>query len=204
MAFTLAPLPYAYDALEPAIDKETMTFHHDKHHQAYVDNLNKFVDATPAAQGKSLEELLAVISTLPKPIRNNGGGHWNHALFWELLAPVGETGEPSAELAAAIDRDLGGMDKFKEDFNAAGAGQFGSGWAWLIVQDGKLKVTSTPNQDNPLMDDAAEQGAVVLAADLWEHAYYLKYQNRRPDYLKAFWTVVNWNKANELFAAATA
>ena len=156
MAFTLAPLPYAYDALEPAIDKETMTFHHDKHHQAYVDNLNKFVDATPAAQGKSLEELLAVISTLPKPIRNNGGGHWNHALFWELLAPVGETGEPSAELAAAIDRDLGGMDKFKEDFNAAGAGQFGSGWAWLIVQDGKLKVTSTPNQDNPLMDDVAE------------------------------------------------
>ena len=204
MAFTLAPLPYAYDALEPAIDKETMTFHHDKHHQAYVDNLNKFVDATPAAQGKSLEELLAVISTLPKPIRNNCGGHWNHALFWELLAPVGETGEPSAELAAAIDRDLGGMDKFKEDFNAAGAGQFGSGWAWLIVQDGKLKVTSTPNQDNPLMDDVAEKGAVVLAADVWEHAYYLKYQNRRPDYLKAFWTVVNWNKANELFAAATA
>ncbi len=204
MAFTLAPLPYAYDALEPAIDKETMTFHHDKHHQAYVDNLNKFVDATPAAQGKSLEELLAVISTLPKPIRNNGGGHWNHALFWELLAPVGETGEPSAELAAAIDRDLGGMDKFKEDFNAAGAGQFGSGWAWLIVQDGKLKVTSTPNQDNPLMDDVADKGAVVLAADVWEHAYYLKYQNRRPDYLKAFWTVVNWNKANELFAAATA
>ncbi len=204
MAFTLAPLPYAYDALEPAIDKETMTFHHDKHHQAYVDNLNKFVDATPAAEGKSLEELLAVISTLPKPIRNNGGGHWNHALFWELLAPVGETGEPSAELAAAIDRDLGGMDKFKEDFNAAGAGQFGSGWAWLIVQDGKLKVTSTPNQDNPLMDDVAEKGAVVLAADVWEHAYYLKYQNRRPDYLKAFWTVVNWNKANALFADATA
>ncbi|MGQ3111706.1 MAG: superoxide dismutase [Brevundimonas sp.] len=204
MAFTLAPLPYAYDALEPAIDKETMTFHHDKHHQTYVDNLNKFVDATPAAQGKSLEELLAVISTLPKPIRNNGGGHWNHALFWELLAPVGETGEPSAELAAAIDRDLGGMDKFKEDFNAAGAGQFGSGWAWLIVQDGKLKVVSTPNQDNPLMDDAPEKGAVVLAADVWEHAYYLKYQNRRADYLKAFWTVVNWNKANELYAAATA
>lgn len=204
MAFTLAPLPYAYDALEPAIDKETMTFHHDKHHQAYVDNLNKFVDATPAAQGKSLEELLAVISTLPKPIRNNGGGHWNHALFWELLAPVGETGEPSTELVAAIDRDLGGLDKFKEDFNAAGAGQFGSGWAWLIVQDGKLKVTSTPNQDNPLMDDVAEKGAVVLAADVWEHAYYLKYQNRRPDYLKAFWTVVNWNKANALFAAATA
>ena len=202
MAFTLASLPYAYDALEPAIDKETMTFHHDKHHQTYVDNLNKFVDATPAAQGKSLEELMDIMSTLPKSIRNNGGGHWNHALFWELLAPAGETGEPSAELAAAIEADLGGMDKFKEDFNAAGAGQFGSGWAWLIVQDGKLKVVSTPNQDNPLMDDAPEKGAVVLAADVWEHAYYLKYQNRRADYLKAFWTVVNWNKANELYAAA--
>lgn len=204
MAFTLPPLPYAYDALEPAIDKETMTFHHDKHHQAYVDNLNKAVDADAALQGKSLEELFASISTAPKAVRNNGGGHWNHALFWELLAPAGQGGEPSAELAAAIDRDLGGLDKFKEDFNAAGAGQFGSGWAWLIVQDGKLKVTSTPNQDNPLMDVAEQKGAVVLGADVWEHAYYLKYQNRRPDYLKAFWTVVNWNKANELFAAATA
>ncbi len=203
MAFTLPPLPYAYDALEPAIDKETMTFHHDKHHQAYVDNLNKAVDADSALQGKSLEELFANISKAPKAVRNNGGGHWNHSLFWELLAPVGETGEPSAELAAAIDRDLGGIDKFKEAFNAAGAGQFGSGWAWLIVQDGKLKVTSTPNQDNPLMDVAEDKGAVVLAADVWEHAYYLKYQNRRPDYLKAFWTVVNWNKANELFAAST-
>jgi Fe-Mn family superoxide dismutase len=202
MAFTLPPLPYAYDALEPAIDKETMTFHHDKHHQAYVDNLNKAVDAEASLQGKTLEELFASISKAPKAVRNNGGGHWNHSLFWELLAPVGETGEPSAELAAAIERDLGGMDKFKEAFNAAGAGQFGSGWAWLIVQDGKLKVTSTPNQDNPLMDVADEKGAVVLAADVWEHAYYLKYQNRRPDYLNAFWTVVNWNKANELFAAA--
>ena len=200
--FTLPPLPYAYDALEPAIDKETMTFHHDKHHQAYVDNLNKAVDADGALQGKSLEELFASISTAPKAVRNNGGGHWNHSLFWELLAPLGQTGAPSAELAAAIDRDLGGMEAFKEAFNAAGAGQFGSGWAWLIVQDGKLKVTSTPNQDNPLMDVADERGTVVLAADVWEHAYYLKYQNRRPDYLKAFWTVVNWNKANELFAAA--
>ncbi|KQY84718.1 superoxide dismutase [Brevundimonas sp. Root1423] len=202
MAFTLPPLPYAYDALEPAIDKETMTFHHDKHHQAYVDKLNEAVAADASLQGKTLEELFTSISKAPKAVRNNGGGHWNHSLFWELLAPVGETGEPSADLAAAIDRDLGGMDKFKEAFNAAGAGQFGSGWAWLIVQDGKLKVTSTPNQDNPLMDVADEKGAVVLAADVWEHAYYLKYQNRRPDYLKAFWTVVNWNKANELFAAA--
>ncbi len=202
MAFTLPPLPYAYDALEPAIDKETMTFHHDKHHQAYVDKLNEAVAGDASLQGKSLEELFAGISKAPKAVRNNGGGHWNHSLFWELLAPQGQTGEPSAELAAAIDRDLGGMDKFKEAFNAAGAGQFGSGWAWLIVQDGKLKVTSTPNQDNPLMDVADEKGAVVLAADVWEHAYYLKYQNRRADYLKAFWTVVNWNKANELFAAA--
>jgi superoxide dismutase, Fe-Mn family len=203
MAFTLPPLPYAYDALEPAIDKETMTFHHDKHHQAYVDNLNKAVDADASLQGKSLEEIFANISKAPKAVRNNGGGHWNHSLFWELLAPADKAGEPSAELAAAIDRDLGGMDKFKEDFNAAGAGQFGSGWAWLIVQDGKLKVTSTPNQDNPLMDVADEKGDVILAADVWEHAYYLKYQNRRADYLKSFWTVVNWTKANELFAAAT-
>jgi len=202
MAFTLPPLPYAYDALEPAIDKETMTFHHDKHHQAYVDNLNKAVDADASLQGKSLEELFADISKAPKAVRNNGGGHWNHALFWELLAPAGQTGEPSAELAAQIDKDLGGLDAFKEAFNAAGAGQFGSGWAWLIWQDGKLKVTSTPNQDNPLMDVADEKGAVVLGADVWEHAYYLKYQNRRPEYLKAFWTVVNWNKANALFAAA--
>ncbi len=204
MAFTLPPLPYAYDALEPAIDKATMEFHHGKHHQAYVDNLNKAVDADGSLQGKSLEELFASISKAPKAVRNNGGGHWNHSLFWEQLAPADQTGEPSAELAAAIDRDLGGMDKFKEAFNAAGAGQFGSGWAWLIVQDGKLKVTSTPNQDNPLMDVAEDKGAVVLAADVWEHAYYLKYQNRRADYLKAFWTVVNWNKANELFVAASA
>ena len=204
MAFTLPPLPYAYDALEPAIDKETMTFHHDKHHQAYVDKLNEAVNADASLQGKSLEELFGSISKAPKAVRNNGGGHWNHALFWELLAPAGQGGEPSAELSAAIERDLGGLDKFKEAFNAAGAGQFGSGWAWLIVQNGKLKVTSTANQDNPLMDVADEKGAVVLGADVWEHAYYLKYQNRRPDYLKAFWTVVNWNKANELFAAATA
>jgi superoxide dismutase, Fe-Mn family len=204
MAFTLPPLPYAYDALEPAIDQETMTFHHDKHHQAYVDKLNEAVDKDESLKGQSLEQLFATMSKLPKAVRNNGGGHWNHSLFWELLAPTDQTGAPSADLAAAIDRDLGGMDKFKEDFNAAGAGQFGSGWAWLIVQDGKLKVTSTPNQDNPLMDVVEDRGAVVLAADVWEHAYYLKYQNRRPEYLKAFWSVVNWKKANELFAAATA
>ncbi|MDP3379624.1 MAG: superoxide dismutase [Brevundimonas sp.] len=202
MAFTLPPLPYAYDALEPAIDKETMTFHHDKHHQAYVDNLNKAVDGDDSLKGKSLEDMFRTMSKLPKAVRNNGGGHWNHALFWQLLAPEGQTGEPSGALKAAIDKDLGGMDTFKEAFNAAGAGQFGSGWAWLIVQDGKLKVTSTPNQDNPLMDVAEEQGTVILGADVWEHAYYLKYQNRRADYLKAFWSVVNWNEVNDLYAKA--
>ena len=204
MAFTLPPLPYAHDALEPAIDAETMRFHHGKHHQAYVDNLNKAVDADAALQGLSLEQMFEGVSKLPASVRNNGGGHWNHSLFWELMAPRGETGEPSAELTAAIDRDLGGFDQFREAFNAAGAGRFGSGWAWLIVQDGRLKITSTPNQDNPLMDVAEEKGAVVLGADVWEHAYYLRYQNRRADYLKAFWSVVNWNKANALFAAATA
>ena len=202
MAFTLPPLPYAYDALEPAIDKETMTFHHDKHHQTYVDNLNKAIDAAADLQGKSLEEIFTSISTAPKAVRNNGGGHWNHSLFWELLAPAGQTGEPSAELAAAIDRDLGGMDKFKEDFNAAGAAQFGSGWAWLILQDGKLKVTSTPNQDNPQMDDAAEKGAVLLAADVWEHAYYLNYQNRRADYIAAFMNIINWSEIQRRYDAA--
>ena len=202
MAFTLPPLPYAYYALEPAIDKETMTFHHDKHHQTYVDNLNKAVDADASLQNKTLEEIFTSISTAPKAVRNNGGGHWNHSLFWELLSPADQGGQPSAELAAAIDRDLGGLDKFKEDFNAAGAAQFGSGWAWLIVQNGKLKITSTPNQDNPLMDVVEERGEVILGADVWEHAYYLKYQNRRADYLKSFWTVVNWNKVNELYAAA--
>ncbi|MBL0946518.1 superoxide dismutase [Brevundimonas sp.] len=202
MAFTLPPLPYAYDALEPAIDKETMTFHHDKHHQTYVDNLNKAVDGDDSLKGKSLEDMFKIMSKLPKAVRNNGGGHWNHALFWQLLAPEGQTGEPSGALKAAIDKDLGGMDAFKEAFNAAGAGQFGSGWAWLIVQNGKLKVTSTPNQDNPLMDVAEEQGTVILGADVWEHAYYLKYQNRRADYLKAFWSVVNWNEVNDLYAKA--
>lgn len=202
MAFTLPPLPYAHDALEPAIDKETMTFHHGKHHQAYVDNLNKAVDADLALQGRSLEDLFAVMSTLPRAVRNNGGGHWNHTLFWELLAPQGQTGAPSAELAAAIDRDLGGMNAFKTAFNAAGAGQFGSGWAWLILQNGRLKVTSTPNQDNPLMDVADEKGTVVLGADVWEHAYYLKYQNRRPEYIAAFYNVINWNKVGEYYAMA--
>ena len=204
MAFTLPPLPYAHDALEPAIDKATMGFHHGKHHQTYVDNLNKTVDADPTLRGKSMDEMFAAMSTLSKAARNNAGGHWNHSFFWKGLAPSGQSGRPSPELAAAIDRDLGGMEAFKAAFNAAGAGRFGSGWAWLIVQGGVLKVTSTPNQDNPLMDLAEEKGAPILTADIWEHAYYLKYQNRRADWLKAFWSVVNWNRVNELFAAATA
>ena len=202
MAFELPPLPYAYDALEPTISKETMTFHHDKHHAAYTAKLNEGVTADPKLEGKTIEDILGMISTLPAGIRNNGGGFWNHDFFWNTMKKGG--GAPSGKLAEAIDRDFGGLDKLKEEFNTKGAGQFGSGWAWLIVQDGKLKVTSTPNQDNPLMDVAEQKGAVVLAADVWEHAYYLKYQNRRPEYLKAFWTVVNWNKANELYAAAKA
>ena len=202
MAFTLPPLSYAYDALEPAIDKETMTFHHDKHHQAYVDKLNEAVGKDPALQGRSIEALLANASTLPAAVRNNGGGHWNHSLFWDLMAAPGAGGEPSAGLKAQIDADLGGLEKFKEDFNAAGAARFGSGWAWLIRSGGKLKVISTPNQDNPLMDVAEDRGDVILGVDVWEHAYYLKYQNRRPDYLKAWWTVVNWNAVNARFAQA--
>jgi len=204
MAFTLPPLPYAYDALEPAIDKETMVIHHDKHHQTYVDNLNKTVEANAELAGLSMEEMFARMSSLPRAARNNAGGVWNHTLFFDGLAPADEAGEPSAELAAAIDSDLGGMEKMQADFNAAGLGQFGSGWAWLIVQDGKLKIVNTPNQDNPLMDDAAEPGAPLLCGDVWEHAYYLKYQNRRADFLKAFWSVVNWNRINDLYAAATA
>lgn len=201
-AFVLEPLPYAPEALEPAIDAETMRIHHGRHHKAYVDNLNAAVAADPALAGLSLEQLMARMSTLPVAVRNNGGGHWNHALFWRLMAPVGQGGEPSAELAAAITRDFGSMDAFKAAFNRAATSRFGSGWAWLIVRDGKLEITSTANQDNPLMDLAEVRGAPVLAVDVWEHAYYLNYQNRRADYLTAWWTVVNWNEVNRLFAAA--
>ncbi len=202
MAFTLPPLPYAHDALEPVIDANTMSYHYDKHHQTYVDNLNKAV-AAAGVEGQDYPELFAKMSTLPTAVRNNAGGVWNHTFFWNGLAPVDQGGTPSAELAAAIDADLGGMDAFKEAFNNAGLGRFGSGWAWLIVQDGKLKIISTPNQDNPLMDIAEEKGAPLLVADVWEHAYYLQYQNRRAEFLKAFWTIVNWNTVNELYAAAT-
>lgn len=198
MAFTLAPLPYAYDALEPHIDTQTMQIHHDKHHQAYVDNLNKAVAGTPN-EGKSLEELVKVAGTISPAVRNNGGGHWNHQFFWESLANNNGKG-PSGALAEAIDAAFGSLDAFKEKFNNAGMTRFGSGWAWLILKDGKLEVSSTPNQDNPLMDVAEVKGTPILGADVWEHAYYLKYQNKRPDYLAAIWNVIDWKKVEERFA----
>ena len=201
-AFTLAPLPYATDALEPVIDQKTMEIHHDKHHAAYVKNLNQAVAADPALQGQSLEALLANASRLPAAVRNNGGGHYNHSLFWTLMAPVGQGGEPSAALRARIDQDFGSWDKFVTAFEEAGLKRFGSGWAWLVWSDGRLQVISTPNQDNPLMDLAEVKGAPILANDVWEHAYYLKHQNKRGDYLKGWWQVVNWERVNALFAAA--
>ncbi len=201
-AFTLAPLPYATGALEPVIDQKTMEIHHDKHHAAYVKNLNQAVAADPALQGQSLEALLANASRLPAAVRNNGGGHYNHTLFWTLMAPVGQGGEPSAALRARIDQDFGSWDKFVTAFEEAGLKRFGSGWAWLVWSDGRLQVISTPNQDNPLMDLAEVKGAPILANDVWEHAYYLKHQNKRGDYLKGWWQVVNWERVNALFTAA--
>jgi Fe-Mn family superoxide dismutase len=200
MAFTLAALPYAYEALEPHIDTLTMQIHHDKHHQAYVDNLNKAIAGTDN-ENKSLEDLVKHSASISPAVRNNGGGHWNHTFFWESLAG-NAGGKPSGNLAAAIDTAFGSFDAFKEKFNQAGITRFGSGWAWLIVKDGKLEISSTPNQDNPLMDVADVKGTPVLGADVWEHAYYLKYQNKRADYLTAFWNVVNWNKVGERFEAA--
>lgn len=201
MAFTLPALPYAHEALEPHIDTQTMQIHHGKHHQAYVDNLNKAIAGTPN-ENKSLEELVKVAGTISPAVRNNGGGHWNHTFFWESLAP-NAGGAPSGNLAEAITATFGSFDEFKEKLNTAGATRFGSGWAWLLVKDGKLEISSTPNQDNPLMDVAEVKGTPILGVDVWEHAYYLKYQNRRPDYLKAFWNVVNWSKVAERFAAAS-
>jgi superoxide dismutase, Fe-Mn family len=198
MAFTLAPLPYAYDALEPHIDKETMTIHHDRHHQAYVDNVNKAIAGTEH-ENKTIEELVANAGSISPAVRNNGGGHWNHTFFWDSLK-VNNGAGPSGNLAAAIDAAFGSFDAFKEKFNAAGTTRFGSGWAWLIVKDGKLEVSSTPNQDNPLMDVVDVKGTPILACDVWEHAYYLKYQNKRPAYLEAFWNVVNWDFVAERFA----
>ncbi len=200
MAFTLPSLPYAHDALEPHIDKQTMEIHHGKHHQAYVDNLNKAIAGTDN-ENKSLEELIAHAGSISPAVRNNGGGHWNHSFFWEILSPQGK-GKPTGSLASAIDETFGSFEAFQEKLNNAGATRFGSGWAWLIVKDGKLEVTSTPNQDNPLMDVAEVKGTPVLGVDVWEHAYYLKYQNRRPEYLKAFWNVVNWDKVAERYEAA--
>ncbi len=200
MAFTLAPLPYAYDALEPYIDKETMQIHHDKHHQAYVDNVNKAIAGTEY-ENKSIEELVATAGAISPAVRNNGGGHYNHTFFWDSLK-VNNGSAPTDKLANAINEAFGSYDAFKEKFNAAGTTRFGSGWAWLIVQDGKLAVSSTPNQDNPLMDVAEVKGTPILGCDVWEHAYYLKYQNKRPAYLEAFWNVVNWDKVAERFNAA--
>ncbi|MBL7768405.1 MAG: superoxide dismutase [Flavipsychrobacter sp.] len=200
MAFTLPALPYAHDALEPHIDTQTMQIHHGKHHQAYVDNLNKAIAGTPN-ENKSIEELVAAAGSISAAVRNNGGGHWNHTFFWESLAP-NAGGQPTGTLADAINVAFGSFDAFKEKFAAAGMTRFGSGWAWLIVKDGKLEISSTPNQDNPLMDVAEVKGTPLLGVDVWEHAYYLKYQNRRADYLSAFWNVVNWSKVAERFAAA--
>jgi len=199
MAFTLPALPYDYDALEPHIDKLTMQIHHDKHHQGYVDNLNKAIAGTEN-ENKSLEELIKNAGTLSAAVRNNGGGHWNHSFFWEIMSPNGG-GKPEGKLAAAIDEAFGSLDAMKEKFNAAGAGRFGSGWAWLGVSNGKLTICSTPNQDNPLMDVAECKCTPVIGCDVWEHAYYLKYQNKRADYVTAWWNIVNWNFIQQRFEA---
>jgi len=201
MPFTLPALPFAPDALEPHIDSLTMQIHHGKHHQAYVDNLNKAIAGTPN-ENKSLEDLVKVAGTISPAVRNNGGGHWNHSFFWETLAPRAG-GAPSGKIADAINSTFSSFDGFKEKFANAGMTRFGSGWAWLLLKDGKLEISSTPNQDNPLMDVAEAKGTPILGVDVWEHAYYLKYQNRRADYLAAFWNVVNWNKVAERFGASS-
>jgi Fe-Mn family superoxide dismutase len=200
MAFQLPSLPYALDALEPHIDARTMEIHHGKHHNAYVTNLNAAIAGTEL-EGKSLEELMKVAGS-NAAVRNNGGGHWNHSLFWQILSPTGG-GLPTGELAAAIDAKFGSFDAFKEAFNKAGATRFGSGWAWLCVDTKKeLCVCSSPNQDNPLMDVSDCPGTPILGLDVWEHAYYLHYQNRRPDYIAAFWNLINWEEVSKRYAAA--
>ncbi|AWV31695.1 superoxide dismutase [Paenibacillus sp. FSL H7-0716] len=201
MAFQLPALPYPNNALEPHIDALTMEIHHDRHHNTYVTNLNAALEKAPELQSKSIEELLTDLNAVPEAIRtavrNNGGGHANHTLFWEVIGPNGG-GAPTGALAEAIDKELGGFEKFKEDFAAAATTRFGSGWAWLVVKDGKLAVTSTPNQDNPISEGATP----ILGLDVWEHAYYLNYQNKRPDYIKAFWNVVNWEEVGKRYASA--
>ncbi|HEU4656900.1 MAG TPA: superoxide dismutase [Capillimicrobium sp.] len=200
MAYSVPELPYAYDALEPHIDEQTMRLHHDKHHQAYVDKANGALEGTEWAD-RPIEEVIKNLSSLPADkqgvVRNNGGGHLNHTLFWESMAP-NAGGAPTGDLAAAIDEAFGSFDAFKEQFEAAGVARFGSGWAWLVLDGGKLAITSTANQDNPVIDGQTP----LLGNDVWEHAYYLKYQNRRPEYLKAWWNVVNWDKVAERYAAA--
>ena len=202
MAHELPPLPYPNDALEPHIDAQTMGIHHDKHHQTYVTNLNNAIAGTDL-EGMAPEELIKNLDRVPEDkrtaVRNNGGGHVNHSMFWQIMGPNGG-GAPSGALAEAIDRDLGGLDAMKEAVNKAGAARFGSGWAWVVANGGTLSVISTPNQDNPTMDGS---GTPILGVDVWEHAYYLKYQNRRPDYLTAWWNTVNWDKVAELYAAAS-
>jgi len=198
-SFTLPALPYAFDALEPHIDAQTMQIHHDKHHQAYVDNLNKAL-AGSEGENKTLEELMDNISAYPAAVRNNGGGHFNHTLFWSILGTGAP--QPTGDLSTAINETFGSLDELKEKMNTAGTTRFGSGWAWLLVNDGKLLVSSTPNQDNPLMDVADVKGIPVLGIDVWEHAYYLKYQNKRPDYLKAIWNVINWDAVAAHYEAA--
>ncbi|MGF2617094.1 superoxide dismutase [Rossellomorea vietnamensis] len=201
MAFELPQLPYAYDALEPHIDKETMNIHHTKHHNAYVTKLNDALQGNDELLSKSVEEVVANLDAVPEgartAVRNNGGGHANHSLFWTILSPNGG-GSPEGELASAIESKFGSFEKFKEEFAAAGAGRFGSGWAWLVVNNGELEVTSTLNQDSPLMEGKTP----VLGLDVWEHAYYLNYQNRRPDYINAFWNVVNWEEVSKRYSAA--
>ena len=201
MSFELAPLPYANNALEPNLDALTMEIHHDRHHNAYVTNLNAAVTGTPL-EGKTLLELFSTISTLSPVVRNNGGGHYNHDLFWNILSPTGG-GAPVGTLGKAIDAKFGSFDAFKEEFKKASITRFGSGWAWLVAQkDGSVAVSSTPNQDNPLMDVADVKGFPVIGLDVWEHAYYLKFQNKRPDYVDAFWNVVDWNKAEARYLSA--
>jgi Fe-Mn family superoxide dismutase len=201
MSYTLPPLPYSFDALEPYIDAKTMEIHHDKHHNAYVTNVNKALESAPDLAKLSIEELCAQIGKVPENIRtavrNNGGGHLNHSMFWKLMKKGGG-GEPSGDLGGAINSAFGSFADFKTKFAAAGTGRFGSGWAWLLIRDGKLAIESTANQDNPIMDG----GKPVLGLDVWEHAYYLKYQNRRPDYIEAWWSVVNWAQAADNYSAA--
>lgn len=201
MAHELPPLPYAYNALEPHIDEQTMQIHHDRHHGGYVNNLNKALEGHADLESKSVTDLLASLDSVPESIRtavrNNGGGHANHTLFWEIMSPNGG-GQPTGALADAISSTFGSFDKFKEEFGKAAASRFGSGWAWLVVDNGKLAIVSTPNQDNPISDGKKP----ILGLDVWEHAYYLKFQNKRPDYISAFWNVVNWAEVNKRYEAA--